>query len=227
MPDGWLPDAATISEAGRLVLLVVGTVLALFGLGIYHGALRLFGGLTGGIAGLMFYFSNKAMFPELSGIGQLVFPLVCALVGGWLGSWLAAVAHVVIFFLVGCLTGFLMFHTFLGHLSPASFTPQTWPGELPQLGALHWLGILVVGLVYVGAANWMIAITTAILGALMVASGFDNRLVLYSGAPVGILVQYALFLRREEYRGSRTVIVRERPAQPRVIYDRGNEFDDD
>jgi len=226
-----LPDASAFLEFSRLLLLVIGTILGLFGLGIYHGALRIFGSLMGGVAGLLLFFANRAALPELAGLGGILFPMLFAVIGGWIGSWLAAVAHFVLFFIIGCLTGWLALHVHLGHINLTATTGTDWD-QIPTLIPFQWLLIAGFGLIYLAAANWMIAITAAILGATMVSTVLDNRLVLYIGAPLGILVQYALFLRREEYRGHRHPVRRyreedERGTAPRVIYNRGEEWDED
>jgi|GEM_PF-4466944 len=225
-----LPDATAFAEFSRLVMLIIGTVLALFGLGLYHGALRLFGSLVGGSCGLLLYFANRAILPEFTFSG-VVFPILFAFFGGVIGSWLAAFAHYVLFFLIGCITGWLAIHAQAGHISFAGSTQNDWKA-VPDLNAIQMIGVALFGVIYLAAANWMLTITTAILGATMVSSVMDNRMVLYIGAPLGILVQYALFLRHEEYRDHRRAhrADRERDDEarrnPTVIYDRGTDQDD-
>ncbi|MEO7994236.1 MAG: hypothetical protein ABI743_07530 [bacterium] len=191
-----LPNAGTLAQFGTIVMVVIGAAIALFGLGLYKGTLRLFGTIIGGTFGFLFFLSNKADLPDLHGWGGLVWGLLFSMIGGWIGAWLAGVAHYAVFFLLGCVMGYLILLVATG--AETVTTLQQWPRALP-VGphGWHWLVMIVVGLIYLAASNWMIAITCAILGASIAATAIHQQEVLWIGVPLGILTQWGLFMRHD------------------------------
>lgn len=201
-----LPSGQTFADLGSWVLIVIGAAMALFGLGIYRGALTIFGSFVGGLFGLLMYMSNRESLPPFGGAGPFIFGLLFPLIGGMIGGVLARGFHYVAFFLLGCVMGYAAILLFSGQLSWGQIQDPAAMAKVTGPHGWHWLVMVVVGLIYLVASNWMIAITCAFLGASLIAGVLKSPVILYLGAAVGTFVQWVLFLRN--YVPERTVVRR-------------------
>ncbi|HYE77620.1 MAG TPA: hypothetical protein VEI97_06515 [bacterium] len=190
-----LPSGQTLADLGAWVLIVVGAALALFGLGIYRGALSVFGSFVGGLFGLLVFMSNREALPPFGGAGPFIFGLLFPVLGGWIGAWLARGFHYVLFFVLGCVMGYAALLVVGGQMSWAQLQAQAQMKAIPGPHGWQWIVMAVVGFIYMFASNWMIAITCAFLGASLLANVLKSPAVLYGGALLGIFMQWVLFLR--------------------------------
>ena len=220
-----LPSAASYAELGHILLVIAGAAIALFGLGIYHGALRFFGTIIGGTFGFLLFLSNKETLPALGGWGPLIWSIVYSLIGGWIGGWLAALASYAIFFVLGCVTGYYGVLVGTGQWTQVEKAlVSTHMAQLDKFGpqGWQWLVVVGVGLIYLMASNWILLITCAIVGASMVSTALNNGLYLIAGAPFGMFVQWVLYMRHGM--PSPRQVRMPRPHKP-IIYDRGDDED--
>ena len=206
-------------------MVVIGAILGLFGLGIYHGALRLFGAMVGAIFLYLIVLSNVEVF-QLEGWQHLVIGIMAAVIGGFIGSWLAAVFHYAVFFILGAILGYVAIWVFTDPESAQRLADSPNLDLLFKPEGWHWIAMLISGGIYLLASNWILLLTCAFVGGAMAANAMDMPIIAYAGIPLGILVQWVLFLRPGRPRPQTVRVVRKNPQLRYDNHGMDDEWDD-
>ena len=181
------------------ILLIPGIILLLFGAPLYYSAIRVFGGITGAIVGVLVCF-NVVLQSDLNEMTIIFLYIVSLIVGGLLGSMIAILFHHFIFFVFGAVIGIILYKMFaLKLITPETFT-QIQLVEFVKLikptTGVEWIVSIIGGVIYMASSRILIIITMALVGGFLIAAATKIYFLFPVLAVFGAVIQHLMTRRR-------------------------------